>query len=106
MTDEKLVEDLMKDFKYCQPCDGNFDCDRCRAEWLIKNGWRKIPQGAVVMTEEEYGAISLRRGVDMLISLKERMQEEMAKVIYKLLQERGTTYVKEWIQKNYDVEEE
>ena len=59
MEREKEIEEMAKELAQC--CEGNrlvickddIDCSRCRAEWLSKLNYRKIPEGAVVLTREE-----------------------------------------------------
>ena len=51
--DEREVEKLIEKNTLSLRCRGK-DCDTCRLEKLIAKGYRKVPDGSVVLTKEEY----------------------------------------------------
>lgn len=56
MTEKEMIEDIAKKLKrYCirAKCRAE-SCRKCRARWFIRNGYRKIPEGAVVLTKDEW----------------------------------------------------
>ena len=52
---DKQIEKLAKELDYCEThdCIGE-SCAKCRAIWLIDNGYRKIPEGDVVLSRETW----------------------------------------------------
>lgn len=83
MDENKLIEEMTKNYKLCNPCemfdgyvddDGNLDigigcsigndCTKCGistdlAKVLIKENYRKIPKDSMVITKEEYDALKM-----------------------------------------------
>ena len=65
---------------------------------LTKQGYRKIPENAVVLTQEEYKALMLEQKrlkeiVDRIpcgYELKDKTRKEMAKEIFSKLREKST----------------
>lgn len=53
MDKQKQIEELAKELDYCEThdCIGK-SCAKCRAIWLIENGYRKILEGSVVIPEK------------------------------------------------------
>ena len=57
---EKIIEEMAKTLEFCcndkniENCNSDMSCDYCRAKHLYNAGYRKIPEGAVVITREEY----------------------------------------------------
>lgn len=100
--DNKKIEEMTRDYQLCYPCemftgyvddDGNLcgekhciedlDCTKCGASTglakaLIKSGYRKIPDGAIVLTEDCYKA---------LVQVYEDWRERCTGVVYEARKE-------------------
>lgn len=91
MDKEKQIKKLTKELDYCETheCVGG-SCSECRAIWLVEQGYRKIPEGSVVLSREEYNALlleqkRLREIVDRIpcgYELKEQARKETAEKIF------------------------
>ena len=84
MNNQNQIKEMTRDYRLCYPCemfagyvddDGNLcgkkhcleglDCTECGvptdlAKVLIKENYRKIPEGAVVLTQEEYEVLKIK----------------------------------------------
>lgn len=60
MDKQKQIEEMAKVLEFCcngeniENCNSDRSCDSCRAKYLYDAGYRKIPENAVVLTDEEY----------------------------------------------------
>ena len=64
MDKQKRIEELGQDIydncpELCENGCGGMPCYKCIAEALQRDGYRKIPEGAVVLTREEYDGLKL-----------------------------------------------
>lgn len=50
----ELVNDMICKVDHCDKAES---CTICKAEHLTGLGWQKIPEGAVVLTREEYNKV-------------------------------------------------
>ena len=67
---------------YKCPFDMEMSCQACTtAKNILGVGYRKIDEGKVVLTREEYGAINLERATDMLRAIQDQARKETAKEI-------------------------
>lgn len=105
---EEMAHNLCLKELYCEDCERDGVCLAYSTATIIYNaGYRKIPEGAVVLTREEYGAISLERATDMLASIQAQARKETAKEILSLLYTAiPKTQIVVEIKKRYGVEVE
>lgn len=88
---EKQIEEMLDIMVQCEQCSkyNYYTCSGCvhrdenraYAKLLYEQGYRKIPQDAVVLTKKEYGAINLEKATDMLRAIQDQARKETAKEV-------------------------
>lgn len=118
MTDKQQIEDIAKVIESVKLYGADnyarkisHDSVLELAKELLKHYQPKVPPNAVVLTQEEYDnmfSFKTTRGgfYNILDTVREVQSQETAKEIYEQLCGHGTTYVKKWIKKKYNVEVE
>ena len=97
MNEKEMIEEMARDFleidvydnDKCKGCTRyicNDSCDndcfaKLCAKYFYNLHYRKIPEGAVVLTREEYKAINMDRAVDMLREIQKQIRKETAEKI-------------------------
>lgn len=117
MEREKMIEEMAKDIARIKFCLLRKDDDREFAVSLINKGYRKIPEGSVVFTKEEYDEIKSALEVSHAYMVKEayrieQVRKETAKEILRKSNEinkggqNDLCELEVWIQEYYGVEVE
>lgn len=119
-----MIEEMAKDCcKYCHTMTEEKECPAtngklCFAERLKEAtyycniGYRKISEDEVVITKDKYEKLYEKGYLDGKIyseifyekRRKKEIENQVARAIYDKFQKHGTTYVKKWIKKYFEVE--
>lgn len=83
MTNQEQIDEMANDIAKCFPdkdwCfDKNMNCVSCIAMELYNAGYRKVPENALVFTEEEYIDLSRNYAGEQI----ERVRKETAREIF------------------------
>lgn len=93
--ENKQIEELTKELDYCETheCIGE-SCAKCRAIWLINNGYRKIPEGSVVLSKEEYEQLSVQYKVWEKLAIEDLLTQERKQAVKEVLEKISNTPIK------------
>jgi len=88
---DKQIEALAKELDYCEThdCIGE-SCAKCRAIWLIENGYRKIDENSVVLTQEEFD--EFREDSAKVKFLKKQIEKQAVKEVLEKINEKLCTF--------------
>lgn len=56
--EQAQIEEMARGLDYCDEVECIANCAECRARWLYRNNYRKIPDGAVVLDKNEYDKLT------------------------------------------------
>lgn len=90
--DNKIIEEMAKDIhRVCTACSGEmfdeYTCDRCQAKLLIKKGYRKVPDGAVVLLIGENNQAVDEKTIEYFVKHNADVRKETAEKIYRMADE-------------------
>lgn len=84
MTKQEQIEEIAKDIhRVCTACSGEmfdeYTCDRCQAKLLIEQGYRKLPDGAVVLLIGENNQALDEKTIEYFVKHNEEIRKETVK---------------------------
>lgn len=92
MTKQEQIEEIAKDIhRVCTACSGEmfdeYTCDRCQAKLLIKKGYRRLPDGAVVLLIGENNQALDEKTIEYFVKHNEQIRKEAVKEFAEKLKE-------------------
>ena len=93
MNKQQQIEEMAKDIhRVCTACSGEmfdeYTCDRCQAKFLIKKGYRKLPDGATVPLVGKYNQALDEKTIECFIKHNKQIRKETAEKFLQLAYDR------------------
>lgn len=82
---EKQIEEITKELDYCETKDCQTSCAKCRAEWIIEQGYQRVGKDSVVLTNERYNRLCKRITITQARIQTQLAVEKRTKDIFKKL---------------------